>query len=393
MTTDERWGTWKDTYSCGKALGKIAQLIPVAEQAAHTLAKDLFLAELKSRLESWLLASDERQFYYNSSWKTLIGYPSSFGSSTHLNSHHFHYAYFIMAAAIVAHYDRNWADKSNWGDMVKLLIKDAANWDRHDTRFPFLRHFDVYEGHSWASGIAAFASGNHEQSSSEEINFSTAVFLWGKITQDQEIAHLGAYLHATAATAIKNYWFDVDRQVFPPDFIPVTLGILWGNGGLYSTWWDGKPSEVHGINFAPVQPGMLFLGAFPDYLQQNHQFMSSNAGVEGVDLWRDIHVEVKALYDPAGAIDDFNKVPGYLPETGETKAHTFHWAHQINALGRVNPTIKADHSSFSVFDKGKIRTYAGYNPEENEQIFLFTDGFELCVPAQSMMTRKNEIQK
>lgn len=393
ISPEERWGAWTDTHSCGKALGKIAQLVPIAEQVQHSEAKDLFIKELKSRLESWLQVSEERQFYYDSTWKTLIGFPASYGSNTHLNSHHFHYGYFIMAAATVAHFDPEWAQKKKWGGMVELLIKDAANWDRKDKQFPFLRHFDVYEGHSWASGIAAFASGNHEQSSSEEINFSTAVFLWGKITKNQDIANLGAYLHATATSAIPDYWFDVDHQIFPPNFTPVTLGILWGNGGLYSTWWEGFAPEVHGINFLPVQPGMLFLGRFPDYLKTNQVFMLSNTGNEGVDTWRDIHLEIKALYDSESAVVEFRSKAVYIPEIGETKAHAYHWIHHINALGQFNPAVKANVPTFGVFDKKGTRTYVGYNPEESAQVFKFSDGFELFVPARSMTSSAHAIQK
>jgi len=36
----------------------------------------------------------------------------------------------------------------DWEGMVELLIRDAANWDRTDTRFPFLRNFNPYAGHS-----------------------------------------------------------------------------------------------------------------------------------------------------------------------------------------------------------------------------------------------------
>ena len=36
--------------------------------------------------------------------------------------------------------------------MVDLLIRDANNYDRADNRFPYLRDFDIYAGHDWASG-------------------------------------------------------------------------------------------------------------------------------------------------------------------------------------------------------------------------------------------------
>ena len=39
--------------------------------------------------------------------------------------------------------------------MVDLLIRDANNYDRADSRFPYLRDFDIYAGHDWASGPGA----------------------------------------------------------------------------------------------------------------------------------------------------------------------------------------------------------------------------------------------
>jgi len=98
---------------------------------------------MKSSLEDWFTAKEgetAKLFYYDSNWGTLIGYPSSYGSDEELNDHHFHYGYFLHAAAQIALRDPQWASRDNWGAMVELLIKDIANWDRNDTRFPFLRN-------------------------------------------------------------------------------------------------------------------------------------------------------------------------------------------------------------------------------------------------------------
>ena len=61
-----------------------------------------------------------------------------------------------------------------YGGMVDLLIRDANNYDRSDTRFPYLRDFDIYAGHDWASGHGAFGAGNNQESSSEGQNFANA---------------------------------------------------------------------------------------------------------------------------------------------------------------------------------------------------------------------------
>ena len=89
-------------------------------------------------------------FYYDRNWGTLIGYPASYGSDAELNDHHFHYGYFIAAAATLAKFDPSWAANSAYGGLVDLLIRDANNYDRGDNRFPYLRDFDIYAGHDWA---------------------------------------------------------------------------------------------------------------------------------------------------------------------------------------------------------------------------------------------------
>ena len=64
-----------------------------------------FVDEIKDRLENWFTASEgekEPLFYYNRKWGSLIGCRPSYGSDSQLNDHHFHYGYFIRAAAEVA---------------------------------------------------------------------------------------------------------------------------------------------------------------------------------------------------------------------------------------------------------------------------------------------------
>lgn len=63
--------------------------------------------------------------------------------------------------------------------MVDLLIRDIASTDRSDPLFPYLRCFDKYAGHSWASAEANFADGNNQESSSESLNAWYGLILWG----------------------------------------------------------------------------------------------------------------------------------------------------------------------------------------------------------------------
>ena len=98
--------------------------------------------------------------------------------------------------------------------MVNLLVRDAASYDRNDNLFPFLRNFSPYAGHAWANGFATFPAGNDQESTSESMQFNSSLIHWGTITDNDSIRDLGIYLYTTEKTAVDEYWFDVNDQVF-----------------------------------------------------------------------------------------------------------------------------------------------------------------------------------
>ncbi|SCG06906.1 Endoglucanase Acf2, partial [Streptomyces sp. MnatMP-M17] len=375
-----------DTYWTGKALGKLAQLVPMADQIGETATRDKLVGLLKGRLEQWFTAGGANEFSYDRNWKTLTGYPASYGSDTELNDHHFHYSYYVYAAAIVAQYDQAWAADSAWGGMVKTLVRDAANPSRDDTQFPFLRGFDIYAGHSWASGHQGFAAGNNQESSSESTNLSAALILWGSATGNAQLRDLGSYLLTTESEAIGQYWFDADQEVFPSSFGHDTVGMVWGSGGAYSTWWTANPEEIHGINALPLTGGSLHLSREKDAIRRNLAEMVRENGGPAVE-WRDILWEFEALADPAAAKAKWDAGnAGYTPEAGESRAHTYHWITTLDALGAPDATVTGSVPTSAVFTKGGVRTYAAHNFEPVARTVTFSDGKTLTVPARSTAT-------
>ncbi|MFC7881030.1 glycosyl hydrolase [Streptomyces sp. NPDC057376] len=376
-----------DTYWTGKALGKLAQLVPLADQIGETAVRDKLVGLLKGRLQEWFTAGGASEFSYDKDWKTLIGYPASYGSDAELNDHHFHYGYYVYAAAIVAQYDAAWAADSAWGGMVKTLIRDTANASRTDSAFPFLRGFDVYAGHSWASGHQGFAAGNNQESSSESTNLSAALVLWGSATGNTQLRDLGSYLLATESEAIAQYWFDADQQVFPSSFTHDTVGMVWGSGGAYATWWTANPEEIHGINVLPVTAGgSPHLAGHKEAIRRNIAEMERENGGPAVE-WRDILWEFQSLADPAAAKSKWDAGnAGYTPEQGESKAHTYHWITTLDALGAPDPSVTGDLPTSAVFAKNGTRTYAAHNHGATARTVTFSDGKTLTVPARSTAT-------
>ncbi|WP_025025799.1 glycosyl hydrolase [Caldalkalibacillus mannanilyticus] len=385
-----------DTYWYGKHLGKLATLAPIADQVGDTKAANKFRNEIKSGLERWFKASDvhgnlksSEVFYYNNHWGTLLGYPDSFGSVVEMNDHHFHYGYFIKAASEIARVDQNWVNNANWGGMVNLLIRDIASADRNDPMFPFLRNFDIYAGHTWASGHAKFGDGNNNESSSEAMNAWTGVILWGEATGNKALRDLGIYLYTTEMNAINEYWFDVHDTNFHPDFTRSTASMIWGGKVVGDgVWWTGNPEEVHGINWLPLQGGSLYLTHYPNYTQKNYEALVRENNGTNWDAWEDIIWMYRAIHNPADAIQQFNaRADVYIPEAGNSKANAYHWIHNLNALGTVDRSITANTPLYAVFNKNGRKTYVAYNMSSANKTVQFSDGITLFVPAHSFASR------
>ncbi len=377
-----------DTYWTGKGLGRAARIAEIADQLGLAAVRDSALAAIRTSLNNWFTASageTGQLFYYNADWGTVIGYPASYGLDQELNDHHFHYGYFVAAAAALAKHDPQWAAPSAYGGMVDLLIRDANNYDRTDSRFPYLRDFDIYAGHDWASGHGAFGAGNNQESSSEGMNFANALIQWGIVTGNTAVRDAGIYLYTTQAAAISEYWFDVRDANFPPAFGHGVVGMVWGDGGAYATWFSAEPEMIQGINLLPITGGHLYLGDTPAYVLSNYaELVTNNGGPPTV--WQDILWEYLALADGPQALSQFQANPSYPVEEGESRAHTYHWIRNLAALGTVDNSVTADHPLARAFVSNGARTYVAANLTASAITVTFSNGVALNVPPGQTVT-------
>ncbi|MGO1052273.1 glycosyl hydrolase [Crossiella sp. CA198] len=376
-----------DTYWTGKALGRAARMIEIADQVGNLAVRDKLIGAIRTRLTDWFTApggKNERVFYYDRNWGSLTGFPASYGSDTDLNDHHFHYGYYISAAATLAKFDPAWASAGQYGGMVNLLIRDANGFNRNDTMFPFLRDFDIYAGHDWAAGHGAFFAGNNQESSSEGMNFANAVIQWGLATGDTAARDAGLFMYTTQGEAIKEYWFDNRDVNFPSAFQHSTVGMVWGDGGAYSTWFSAEPEMIQGINMLPINGGSLYLGHDPAYIDRNlRELVTNNGGPPTV--WRDIIWSFQALSKPDTALAEF-RAGSYTVEEGETKARTFQWLRNLSALGQVDRTVTANHPLHAVFTRNGARTYVAANISHQPITVTFSNGTTLTVGAGKTAT-------
>ena len=365
-----------NSYWDGKSMQRLATLARIADSLGKRDERARFVAGIERGMEDWFDGVVPRAFFYDKTWRSLIPTPGGFGSGAELNDHHFHYGYFVQSAAAIAQFDPGWVER--YGPFVDLLIEDVATTDRKSTRFPYLRYYDVYAGHSWASGDAPFDEGDNEESSSEDTNFAAGVALWGAQTNRPAMRDLGLWMLSTEADAILQYWFDVDGAVFPKGFQHPLVAMVWDAGGRYNTWWDPNPIFVHGINVFPVTSTSLYLGYRPDVIERDYDaLVKENRGDPLV--WRDIMWKDLALADARRASQLYEQNRYFTEDQGDSRANILYWLAALGTLGRVDPTVTADQPTAVAFRQGEMRTHIAYNPAGTSAKVTFSDGVSLDV--------------
>jgi endoglucanase Acf2 len=287
--------------------------------------------------------------------------------------------------------DPAWASKSQWGGMVDLLIADIATTERGRADFPFLRNFDVYEGHSWASGIGLGEFGNNQESSSEAINAWAGLILWAEITGNTALRDLGIYLYTSEIEAINHYWFDIHGLVFAPEYKNAEVSMLFGGKYAHNTWWIDDPRQIKGINLLPITTSSTYLGRDPVFTKKSLATLAPETAIyqsrgkraDPPDIWQDIFAKYLALSDPEQALKEWKRWGSF--ELGDTRSHALHFMASLQKLGAPDFETTANTTLYAVFKNasGK-KSYMAYNAGAAPITVRFSDGQMLDVPARSL---------
>ncbi|KAL8942952.1 MAG: hypothetical protein Q9216_001367 [Gyalolechia sp. 2 TL-2023] len=316
-------------YYSGKALSKFASAI----YAVHDLASNPDLAQAglgKLKAAFARFASNKQQFplVYESAWGGVVSTASyatgdagvDFGN-TYYNDHHFHWSYFIHAAAIIGYLDPSWIPanreppsnkKTDW---VNTLIRDAANPSPADPYFPVSRSFDWYHGHSWAKGLFDSGDGKDEESTSEDALFSYAMKMWGRTIGDTAMEARGNLMLAVQKRAFQNYFLMEGGNVNQPEnFVGNKVtGILFENKCHHVTYFGANPEYIEGIHMIPINPSSGYVRN-QNFIKEEWATYFDDGRVDQTDGgWRGILYSNLALIDPKAAYDWFSG-PNFDPQ-------------------------------------------------------------------------------
>ncbi|MCP4482558.1 MAG: T9SS type A sorting domain-containing protein [bacterium] len=354
----------EDLYFDGKKATMLANLLKIAEDIPGDSTPDLEIL-IKNFLTDLLSVGGDSELYYNSNINSLIAYPHSYGNEN-LNDHHFHYGYYIYAAAILAHFDSTF--KTNYADMIELLIKDIADPVRGNTDYPFLRNMEIYEGHSIANGMAIDSpqstQGPDQESSSEAMNAWAAIYLWGLITENDTYRDLGIWGYTTEYSSIQEYWQNKNNIY---NWNHTSIGQVFGSDVTYNTWFSASPTYIYGIQILPINPSSFYLAYDTDYLLTNNTQLINE---EGVDLknWEDLFTAYSLLNDYTLEIDVEDSNYEY---TETTKAFLYYWSTTLKKFGQyVGHNYYSNEPSYAVFTKGGIVSYFCFNPSSADKDFI-----------------------
>lgn len=388
-----------DTYWGGKGLTQMALNMTFARQTGETEIYEQSKARLRSALEDWLTYTPGEEtgfFSYYPRWGGMLGFDVSYDSDA-FNDHHFHYGYFIYAAALLCMEDEDFRD--GYGEILRMIVKDYANYDRADVRFPFLRTLDPWAGHSYAGGLGDHGNdnGNGQESSSEAMQSWGAIYLLGVALGDNAMRDAGIFGWLTESRGTAEYWFDRDHirpgETGNYDYTlygsPYNTNITSKGIGWW-TWFSGDPLWMHSIQWMPVSPCLNYLSEDLDFVKWDYEKMISSTdyrwfekSAEG-DPLADQSVGNVVLcymerYDPEGAAAIFDEAlerGSGIARNADTGHISYYVIHNHLTYGDIDFDVSADCPTATAYRRSDgSMTYAVYNPDSKDrEVTFYRDG-------------------
>ena len=320
-----------DPYMFGKEASKLARLALIADELHMQQQVQQVLCKLKPALEVWLTAQNDDVLMYDSTYGGLVSKNglndrgADFGQAWY-NDHHFHYGYILYAVAVLCRFDSAFGVKHS--DSILALARDYANPSLSDSKFAPVRHYDAYDGHSWASGLFAFGDGRNQESSSESVNSYYAIALLGEAMQNSQLELIGRVLLTLELHAVKRYWhMSSSDSVYPSIYTAnKCVGMVWGTKIVDATWFASGTAYVHGIQLLPFTPVTEHLLQPHDWLAEETQVMAAGMSASNPspnDGWLGFLRGSQAVLNSNQAWNDILRLNEY--DNGNSKTNLQYW--------------------------------------------------------------------
>ncbi|PIA15249.1 glycoside hydrolase [Coemansia reversa NRRL 1564] len=319
-----------DPYFFGKALARAARIALIADEVGDIGSRDLALQRAIAWLEPWLAGTNSNYLIYDTEWSgycTQAGLTdpgADFGQGRY-NDHHFHYGYFVYAAAVISKLNPDWS-KSRL-DALDLFVRDYCNPSAEDSAFPFMRHFDFFEGHSWAAGLFAFADSRNQESTSEAINSYYASYLYALATGRDDIANYVRAVLQLEARATRTYWHigDITSDIYPDVYSnnKAIVGILWSSKIDFATFFGANPEFIYGIQFMPYVPAtaLILKKAWIEAIWSKYLLAVADGAQS--DPWREI---IDLAYAVVGKEDTLARISRITShDDGNSASNSYYW--------------------------------------------------------------------
>lgn len=317
----------EDTYYGGKTMARQAYLYEIAKSFGWDDITVAIITPLKQELITWLSDSDDgKKFVYEPNLKTLIGIPSSFGSEL-ANDHHFHYGYIVYAASVVAEYDKEFF--TTYKDKISLILEDYASLNTNSSVFPYLRVFDTYELHSWASGFALFQDGNNQESTSEAINSWYAMYRWALLTNDKYKQNISKWLYSQEINSAKDLWLNPKDIISGTAYQAPIVSIVWGGKIDYATWFSNTDEAKLAIQLLPLNFATEYLKQDTDLIKTHIDYIKSQSSIDEYTEFKDILLTYESTINPE-VISKIQNINSNNFDDGNSKTASLVWAFQFN---------------------------------------------------------------
>ncbi len=399
---------WLDVYSAGKSIARLGRIIEIADELYdRDQTRYASMLPLASRMRDslqiflgrWLngnssIHSDGISYHkdsrmYDTKFRGIISSRShdslnltngiDFGSALY-NDHHFHYGYFLYAAAVLAKKNASWftANGNYYSNRVTDLAREIANPSRSDNYFALQRYKDWYDGNSWANGLVPYGGGKNQESSSEAANAWYGLYLFGLAmnnafpnAQYSNMLNQGQLMLSQEVRGTNKYFYaNQTNPVYPTVYTDQfkTVTNLYQGRIDASTFFGSVNYYATGIQVVPVTPvteqlwnninfARLIYDYSPNGLKNTPCFDSTNTNTT-VWNWTTINVGVQATAYPQTALN-FWKFYGHNNvnfDNGSSQSNVMYWI-----LTRMHNTIGVQQIGIEI--PVKFNLYQNYpNP-------------------------------